>query len=114
MFFAPDIPDGAGAVTVIVSHQGDPSPQRTIGDWLNTTGYEHAGRDATAEPGTLKLVEVSDVRQALSWLCGRTQQSDTCTVAHAAAAGTLRAARPYRASATPRLSEVVGRIDSPR
>ncbi len=111
VFFAPDIPDGSDPIAVVVSHQGDPSPHRTIGDWLNTTGYERAGRDAAAEPRTLKLVEVSDVRQALAWLCGRTQQPDTCTLAHTAGAVSLRTARPYSTSSPPRVAAPVDRVD---
>jgi hypothetical protein len=52
---------------------------------------------------------VSDVRQALAWLCGRTQQADTCTLAHTAAAVSLRTAGPYSSPTTARLTEIVSR-----
>ena len=95
VFFAPSIPAGAGPVTTVVDHQGRRTADRTIGDWLNTAGYEDAGRIAATHPDTLALVPVHDIRQALSWLCGRTQRSATCTVADNAAATPLPIARPY-------------------
>ena len=89
VFFAPTIPPGNGDITTVVSHQGQPTSDRTIGDWLNTAGYEHAGRIAATHPGTLALVTIDDIRQALSWLCGRTQRPATCTLADTAAATPL-------------------------
>lgn len=101
VFFARDLPPGSGAVTVVEHHQGTPRLDRTIGEWLNTAGYETAGRDATKHPDTLAIVEVSDVRQALAWLCGRTQQATTCNLAHTASATTVAQARPYSSSGQP-------------
>ncbi len=94
VFFAPSMPAGEVAVAV-ASHQGQPAADGAIGDWLNTAGYELAGRAASAHAGEIALVPVDDVRQALAWLCGRTQQPETCAVAHAAAAVPFDAARPY-------------------
>jgi len=93
--FAPDFPDGSGLVTVIVSHQGQPTPSRTIGDWLNTAGFEAAGRAAGSHPMNTALVSVDDIRQAVAWLCGRTGRTSTCGVAHSAASVTMADTRPY-------------------
>ncbi|HKA03353.1 MAG TPA: hypothetical protein VKD67_03460 [Acidimicrobiales bacterium] len=90
--FAPDFPAGTGAVTSVPSHVGRPAADGPIGDWLNTAGFEAAGRAATA--GSAALVQVDDVRQALAWLCGRTGRADTCSLAHAAAARPFSSARP--------------------
>ena len=79
----------------MVYHQGQRTADRTIGDWLNTTGYEHAGRIAATHPDTLALVAVHDIRQALSWLCGRTQRPATCALAETVASTPLPIARPY-------------------
>ena len=78
-----------------------PAAHGAIGDWLNTAGYELAGRAASAHAGEIALVQVDDVRQALAWLCGRTQQPETCAVAHAAAAVPFAAARPYGSPSIP-------------
>jgi hypothetical protein len=101
VFFAPEIPADPDTTTHIVSHLGEPTPERPIGDWLNTAAYERAGRVASLRPGTLALVKVDDIRQAVAWLCGRTGRSETCGLAHAAAALPLRAARPYQAEPAP-------------
>jgi hypothetical protein len=93
--FAPQFPSGIGSVTVIASHLGRPAANRTIGDWLNTDGYEAAGRQAAGRSGIVALVSVDDIRQALAWLCGRLGRPVTCFVAHAAAAVPLSLARPY-------------------
>jgi hypothetical protein len=93
--FGPQFPSGSGAVTVVASHLGHPTADRTIGDWLNTDGYEAAGRQAAGRPGSIALVSVDDIRQALAWLCGRLGRPVTCLVAHAAAAVPLPLARPY-------------------
>jgi hypothetical protein len=92
--FSPDFPDGSGHVTTIPSHRGERSSTRTIGDWLNTGGYEDAGRAAAQHPGEAALVVVDDVRQVLAWLCGRTMQAVTCALAHTAAAVPAPAAHP--------------------
>jgi hypothetical protein len=100
VFFAPAIPAGEVAAMVL-SHQGRPEAPGAIGDWLNTEGYELAGRAASAQSGVAALVQVDDVRQALAWLCGRTQRPETCAVAQAAAAVPFDAARPYRSPSIP-------------
>jgi hypothetical protein len=96
--FAPEFPDGSGALAVVASHQGPPTPSRTIGDWLDTAGYEAAGRAAARRPTTTALVPVDDVRQALAWLCGRTGGTVVCGVVHAADSVSLEVARPYQSS----------------
>jgi hypothetical protein len=93
--FAPRFPSGAGSATLVASHLGRPDANRTIGDWLNTDGYEAAGRQAADRSGTVALVSVDDIRQALAWLCGRLGRPVTCSVAHAADAVPLGLARPY-------------------
>jgi hypothetical protein len=95
VMFSPDFPPGTGAVSEVTSHVGHDDPDRRIGDWLNTAAYEHAGRLAAADAGSLALVRVDDVRQALAWLCGRTESHVVCDVAHAASRATVRQARPY-------------------
>ena len=90
--FAPDFPAGTGAVMSVPSHHGRPTADRPIGDWLNTSGFEAAGRVATA--GTVALVQVDDVRQALAWLCGRTGRAETCSTARAVNARPLSVERP--------------------
>jgi hypothetical protein len=57
----------------------------TVGEWLNVTGYEQAGRDAANHPGTTAYVVVHDYRQALAFLCGRTNNPTTCNIAQRAA-----------------------------
>ena len=57
----------------------------TVGQWLNVDGYEQAGRDAARHPGTTAYVVVHDYRQALAFLCGRTNNPTTCNIAHRAA-----------------------------
>jgi hypothetical protein len=101
VFFAPAIPAGEIGATVL-SHQGTPAAHGAIGEWLNTAGYELAGRAASAPSGETALVPVDDVRQALAWLCGRTQRPETCAVAHAGAALPFDAARPYESPSIPR------------
>ena len=81
-------------------HQGPRTADRTIGDWLNTAGYEHAGRIAATHPDTLALVPIHDIRQALSWLCGRTQRPATCTLADTAAATPLADIRMHSPTTT--------------
>ncbi len=46
VMFAPDFPAGTGPVTTVISHLGRDDPDRRIGDWLDTAGYEDAGRRA--------------------------------------------------------------------
>ena len=102
--FAPEFPPETADVTRLASHRGALAPERAIGDWLGMASYEAAGRDAATRPRTTALVEVDDVRQAVAWLCGRTNISTTCALADAAAAMPLRVARPYafpEVSATP-------------
>ena len=94
--FAPNFPTGTGPVTVVASHEGVPSAGRSIGDWLDTAGYERAGRVAGSRPTAQALVQIDDVRQALAWLCGRTDLPATCAIAHHAAAVSVPLARPYQ------------------
>lgn len=54
---------------------------KTVGEWLNVAGYEQAGRDAASHPGTAPVVVVHDLRQALAWLCGRTDGASVCALA---------------------------------
>ena len=72
--------------TIIESHHtrliGD---GYTVGQWLNVSGYEQAGREAAKQPGTTAFVVVHDIRQALAWLCGRTSTETTCDIARKSA-----------------------------
>ena len=92
--FAPTFPAGSGDVTVIGPPNGRPSTNQTVGDLLDTDGYENAGRLAATQPGSVALVPVHDIRQALSWLCGRTQRPATCELARKAASASVADARP--------------------
>jgi len=94
VMFAPQFPAEAPGVTVVPSHVGPPVADRAIGDWLNTDGYEAAGRAARRSAG-IALAAVDDVRQALAWLCGRTANAVACAVAHAAASVPIGSARPF-------------------
>jgi hypothetical protein len=96
--FATDFPGTSGEVTAVRSHLGHPTRDRSIGDWLNTDGFRAAGRAAAGHRGSVALVRVDDVRQALAWICGRTGAPATCALADAAAATPLLAARPYIAT----------------
>ena len=69
-------------VTIIESQkERSPADGQTVGEWLNVAGYEQAGRLAAGNPGTVPVVVVHDLRQALAWLCGRTDGPSVCAVA---------------------------------
>jgi hypothetical protein len=69
-------------VTVVQSEKERiPADGYTVGEWLNVVGYEEAGRDAAGHPGTASVVVVHDLRQALAWLCGRTDGASVCALA---------------------------------
>ncbi len=70
-------------VTIVEAHASrHPADGYTVGEWLNVIGYEQAGRAAARRPGTVAFVVVHDLRQALAWLCGRTERAVVCAVAH--------------------------------
>jgi hypothetical protein len=96
--FAPAFPPGSGEVTDVGPQGGPSATGRTVGDQLNTAGYEAAGRRAAAEPGPVALVAVDDIRQALAWLCGRTQRPGTCELAREAADVAAADVRPEPAA----------------
>jgi hypothetical protein len=58
-----------------------PTSESTVGEWLNLIGYEQAGRIAASHSGTAVVVVVHDLRQALAWLCGRTERAIACAIA---------------------------------
>ena len=91
--FAPSFPAGSGHA-VVGSSDSPQTPGQGVGEWLDTAAYEAAGRLAATAPGVVALVPVDDVRQALAWLCGRTQRPATCDLAHDAAAEPIADARP--------------------
>ncbi len=69
-------------VTIVPSQKERiPADGYTVGEWLNVAGYEQAGRDAAGHPGTAPVVVVHDLRQALAWLCGRTDEASVCALA---------------------------------
>jgi hypothetical protein len=73
-------------VTVVESqHTRIPADGYTVAEWLNVAGYEQAGHLAAGRPGTIPVVVVHDLRQALAWLCGRTDGASACAVAHRSA-----------------------------
>lgn len=86
VIFTTSAPDSIAHVTVIESQHtrlldvGD-----TVASFLNLGQYQQAGRDAATHPSTLAVVVVHDLRQALAWLCGRTQTTTTCAAARTTA-----------------------------
>ena len=69
-------------VTIVESQKERiPADGYTVGEWLNVAGYEQAGRAAAGHPGTAPVVVVHDLRQALAWLCGRTDGASVCALA---------------------------------
>ena len=75
-------PTSVENVTIVQSHEERiPADGYTAGEWLNVAGYEQAGRDAAGHPGTAPVVVVHDLRQALAWLCGRTDGASVCALA---------------------------------
>lgn len=93
VIFTPEAPTGTENVTIVKSeHTRLPDADSTVAEWLNVTGYELAGRDAASHPGTVPIVVVHDVRQALAWLCGRTDTAATCAIARSAASIPIGAA----------------------
>ena len=73
-------------VTIVQSQKERiPADGYTVGEWLNVAGYEQAGRDAAGHPGTVPVVVVHDLRQALAWLCGHTDGASVCAAAHKSA-----------------------------
>ena len=96
VMFAPDFPSGTGPVTTVTPTSVATTPI----DASATGSTPRATRTPAAvpprEPGHLALVQIDDARQALSWLCGRTDNPVACAVAHAAANASIRLARPYQ------------------
>jgi hypothetical protein len=80
--FTTSAPSSIDHVTIVKSqHTRVPDVGYTSGEWLNVIGYEQAGRSAAEHPGTTVIVVVHDVRQALAWLCGRTDSANVCAAA---------------------------------
>ena len=81
--FTTSAPTSIEHVTIVESqHTRVLDAGYTVGEWLNVSGYEQAGRVSTSDPGTTAVVVVHDFRQALAWLCGRTANITTCAAAH--------------------------------
>ena len=84
--FTTSAPSSIDNVTIVESkHTRLLEAGYTVGEWLNVSGYEEAGRSAAGRSGTTAFVVVHDVRQALAWLCGRTNSTATCAAADSAA-----------------------------
>ena len=82
VIFVTGAPKFVENVTIIESPmERTPVDGHSVGEWLNIAGYEQAGRLAAGDPGTVPVVVVHDVRQALAWLCGRTDGPGVCAVA---------------------------------
>jgi hypothetical protein len=114
VFFAPETPVGAGTDIVVTSDRGPLPAGQTIGQWLDTAGYERAGRIAATRRHGTALVPVVDIRQALSWLCGRTGLASTCALAHTTAATPAVDARPLnRPTAANRAARTRPRATAP-
>ena len=86
VIFTTSAPNATGHVTIIESeHTRLPTSGRAVGQALNVAGYEQAGRIANGHAGTLAVVVVHDLRQALAWLCGRIGTAATCAAARTSA-----------------------------
>lgn len=85
VIFIPALPTVIDNVTIVESQSGHVPDGGDIAEWLSLSGYEHAGRGAAGNPGTAAIVLVHDVRQALAWLCGRTDNASVCEVAQRSA-----------------------------
>ena len=84
--FTPEAPTSTEHVTIVESeHTRNPTGGATVGQWLNVSGFEQAGRDAAKHAGTVSVVVVHDLRQVLAWLCGRTHNTRTCAIARTSA-----------------------------
>ena len=84
--FTTSAPTSIDRVTIVESeHTRLVDAGHTVAEWLNVSGYEQAGRSAAEHPATVAIVVVHDLRQALAWLCGRTNNSASCAVADRAA-----------------------------
>jgi hypothetical protein len=80
--FTTSPPDSIDNITVVESHHTRiPDSGYTVSQWLNVSGYEQAGHNAASDPRTIAIVVVHDLRQALAWLCGRTDNTSTCAAA---------------------------------
>jgi hypothetical protein len=86
VIFTPRPPKTVHDVTVIESRNSrHPTAGYTTGEWLNVARFEQAGRIAATHPGTVAVVVVNDLRQALAWLCGRTNSATACQLARSSA-----------------------------
>lgn len=84
--FATRAPKQVEHVTIVDAQSSrHPIAGHTVGEWFNVIGYEQAGRLAASHPGTAVVVVVHDLRQALAWLCGRTEGATVCAIAHRSA-----------------------------
>ncbi|MEP7112165.1 MAG: hypothetical protein ABI862_02775 [Ilumatobacteraceae bacterium] len=84
--FTTSAPSSIDDVTIVESkHTRLLEAGYTVGEWLNVNGYQQAGRSAAEHSGTTAIVVVHDVRQALAWLCGRTNSTTACAAADRAA-----------------------------
>ena len=82
VIFVTKPPTSVENVTIVESQKERiPTDGYTVGEWLNVAGYEQAGRVAAGHPGTARVVVVHDLRQALAWLCGRTDGASVCALA---------------------------------
>ena len=76
-------PKSVENVTIVQSQKDRiPTDGYTVGESLNVFGYEQAGRVAAGHQGTVPVVVVHDLGQALAWLCGRTNGASVCAAAH--------------------------------
>lgn len=86
VIFTPRPPKSVQHVTLVESgNTRHPAAGYSTGEWLNVGGFEQAGRVAATHAGTVAIVVVYDLRQALSWLCGRTSIASVCELARTSA-----------------------------
>ncbi len=81
VIFITEWPSAIDSVTNVVSESGHVPVGSDIAEFLNLSGYERSGQSAARHRGTAAVVLVHDVRQALAWLCGRTERAGVCAIA---------------------------------
>ncbi|MEY2401298.1 MAG: Lon-like protease [Ilumatobacteraceae bacterium] len=82
VIFVTKPPKSVENVTIVQSEKERiPADGYTVGEWRDVVGYEQAGRVAADHPGSAPIVVVHDLRQALAWLCGRTDRASVCGLA---------------------------------
>jgi hypothetical protein len=110
------LPEGAGVTpeTFRTTRGFSPTATTTVPKYLLFDEFEELGavhRDMALD--ATPIVEVSDIRQVLAYLCGRTGGAVACTLVERIAATTLAELRPYSALAKTLPPTAPARIEGP-